>query len=133
MRFCFVHSLLSGRHIYYQEAMPKKQIDNIFAEYVLPAANEELRNFTKRFKVKMMEQVVASIEYALQNNLPLIEIFQFKNSDFVITIAKKDYLINLDHIFKYYIEKEKYELCTRVTMLQKLLKERSEINEKQKC
>ena len=113
--------------------MAKKQIDNIFTQYVLPATNDELRNFTKQFKVNMMEQVVASIEYALQNSLPLIEIFQFKNSDFVITIAEKDYLINLDPIFKYYLEREKYELCPRVTRLQKILKERSELHEKQKC
>ena len=113
--------------------MLKKQIDNIFSEYVLPGTNDELRNFSKRFKVSMMEQVVSSIEFALKNNLSLMEIFQFKNSDFVITIAEKDYLTNLDHIYKFYLEKEKYELCVRVARLQKLLQEKSAKNEKQEC
>lgn len=80
-----------------------------------------------------MEQIVSSVEYALLNNLSLIEIFQFRNSDFVITLSEKDYLTNIDHIYNYYLTSEKYELCDRVVRLQKLLKEKSETHEKQKC
>lgn len=112
--------------------MDIKQIDNIFTEYVLPSSNDALRNFARRSKVDMMEQIVSSIEYALENDIHLIEIFQFKNSDFVITLSEKDYLTNIDHIFQYYLDTEKYELCERVARLQKLLKEKSETHEKEK-
>jgi len=92
--------------------------------YVLPSDNTELKSFTKKFKSDMMEQVVGSIEFAVENDLPLIEVFQFKNSDFVITLSEKDYLTNLDNIYSYYIEKEKYEYCPRLIKLRKTIMER---------
>lgn len=103
-------------------AVPKK--NSIPAVYVLPSDNTDLQSFSKKFKLDMMEQVVSIIEFALTNELPLIEVFQFKNSDFVITLSEKDYLTNLDNIYSYYLNNEIYEHCTRVARLQKLLKER---------
>lgn len=99
----------------------KKKIENPVSQYILPSENAELEFFIKQFKVEMMEQVVSSIEHAIKNQLPLIEIFQFKNSDFVITVSDKDYLPNLDNIFNYYMSHEVYEHCPRVIELQKTL------------
>ena len=73
----------------------------------------------------MMEQVVGIIEFAIEKNLPMIEVFQFKNSDFVITLSEKDYLTNLDNIYAYYMQKEAYEHCARVVRLRKTLQEKS--------
>ena len=83
----------------------------------------------------MMEHVVDSIERAVKENLPLVEVFQFKNSDFVITLSDKDYLTNLENIFAYYLECERYEHCDRLVRLQKTLKEKSDNNtdEKETC
>ncbi len=95
--------------------------------YVLPSDNKDLQSFSQKFKVDMMEQVVGIIEFAVENSLPLIEVFQFKNSDFVITLSEKDYLTNLENIYSYYMKNEKYEHCSRVVRLQKTLKEKSVI------
>ena len=103
----------------------KKKITNPFVEYILPSENIELQSFIKKFKIEMMEQVVASIEHAIKNQLPLIEVFQFKNSDFVITLSEKDYLTNLENIFSYYMQQETYEYCPRVLRLQTTIKEKS--------
>lgn len=73
----------------------------------------------------MMEQVVEIIEFAITHQLPFIEVFQFKNSDFVITLSEKDYLTNLDNVFAYYMEKEAYEYCPRVVRLRETLKQTS--------
>jgi hypothetical protein len=105
--------------------MAKKKINNSPPQYVLPSDNKELESFTKTFKPDMMEQVVGSIEFAVKNELPLIEVFQFKNSDFVITLSEKDYLTNLDNIYSYYMEEEIYEYCSRVIRLRKSLMEHS--------
>jgi len=113
--------------------MAKKKINNLLTQYILPTNNEELSFFVKSYKVDMMEQIVSSIEIALQNDLSLVEVFQFKNSDFVITLSKKDYLVNLDNIFNYYMQCEAYEHCPRIIRLQNILKEQSDSNEKQKC
>lgn len=90
--------------------------------YVLPSENEELLFFSKKFKIDMMENVVLKIEFAVEHRLPFVEVFQFKNSDFVITLQKTDYLNNLANIYKYFIEKEVYEYCSRIIQLQKIIK-----------
>lgn len=98
--------------------------------YVLPSANEELEIFVNKYRVDMMEQVVSAIEYALENKLSMIEIFQFKNSHFVVTISEREFDSNLENIYKTYMEDEVYELCPRVIRLRELLKRTN--NEKQK-
>jgi len=92
--------------------------------YILPSNNDEMRKFITKFKVDMMKNVVLSIEFAAKNNLPLVEVFQFKNSDFVITIGEKDYISNVDNIFNYFIENELYENCDKIVKLQSILKKR---------
>lgn len=96
--------------------------------YILPSDNKDLQSFSQKFKVDMMEQVVGMIEFAVDNDLPLVEIFQFKNSDFVITLSEKDYLPNIENIYAYYMKNENYEHCSRVVRLQKTLKEKSTLH-----
>lgn len=106
-----------------------QNIDNY--PYVLPSNKDELRIFIEKYKVDMMEQVVSSIELAVRYKLPIIEIFQFKDSNFVVTMSPKEFDINLEHIYKFYLQTEKYELCKRiVTLRQKLGK--NNLNEKKK-
>ena len=114
--------------------MVKKNNIKATEVYILPSKDDELRSFSQHYKVDMMEQVVNSIEVAVSNKFPAIEIFQFKNSDFVITLLAKDFLSNLDNIYDYYMSHEVYEFCPRVIQLQKTLKETSINNtdEKQK-
>lgn len=109
--------------------------NNLFEKYILPSKYSELEIFSKQYKPEMMEHVLNSIENAVKHDLPLIEVFQFKNSDFIITLSDKDYLTNLTNIFSYFLTTEKYEYCDRLVRLQKTLKEKSQnINdEKEKC
>lgn len=74
----------------------------------------------------MMEHVLDSIECAVIQKLPIVEVFQFKNSGFVITLSDEDYLTNLDNLYIYFLEHEKYENCERLIRLQKTIKEKSE-------
>ncbi len=98
--------------------------------YVLPSSNQELQIFVDKYKVDMMEQVVSSIEFALKHNLPLIEVFQFKDSKFVVTISPKEFDVNLEAIYNFYLKSEHYELCGRVVKLRNKLK--AQLNEKTK-
>jgi len=98
--------------------------------YVLPADNKELQAFVDKYKVDMTEQVVSSIEFAINHKLPIIEVFQFKDSKFVVTVCPKEFDINLEAIYKYYLETEQYELCGRVAKLRNKLK--AQLNEKKK-
>lgn len=98
--------------------------------YVLPSDNKELQTFIDKYKVDMTEQVVSSIEFAIKNKLPIIEIFQFKDSKFVVTVSPKEFDINLEAIYKFYLDSEHYELCDRVVKLREKLNKN--LNEKKK-
>ena len=98
--------------------------------YLLPSPNDEMRVFVGKFKVDMMEHVVSSIKFAVENKLPIVEVFQFRNSPFVITIAEKEFGINLEHINQFYKEHEIYELCPRVEALREILKVKTDEKEK---
>jgi len=104
--------------------MPKKA--SKYKIYVLPSNFDEMERFIDSHKIEMTEQVVSSIEYALNKKLSFVEVFSFKNSDFVITIPIESFRENLKNVFNYYIDTENYELCVRIksieTMLEKALK-----------
>ena len=107
----------------------KNKNKNIEAEiYILPSNNDEMRNFTSKFKVDMMEHVVSNIKFAVENKLSLVEVFQFKGTPFVVTINKSEFIPNLSHIHKFYVDNELFELCKRVEVLCETLKQ----NEKEK-
>lgn len=98
--------------------------------YILPSPNDEMRVFVSKFKVDMMEHVVSSIKFAIENKLPIVEVFQFKNSPFVITLNEREFGINLEHISKYYTDNQIFELCPRVEALRQLLKVKTDEKEK---
>jgi len=104
--------------------MPKKA--SKYKIYVLPSNFDEMERFIDSHKIEMTEQVVSSIEYALNKKLSFVEVFSFKNSDFVITIPIESFRENLKNVFNYYIDTENYELCVRIksieTLLEKALK-----------
>lgn len=105
--------------------MPRKKttkptVDGVLME--LPSDNNILEAYIKRNKIDLTEKTLSSIEYAINNKLPFIEVFGFENSDFIIIVSEKEYLINVDNIYELYLEMEKYELCPRVIKLQNLLK-----------
>ena len=94
--------------------------------YVLPSPTDEMRKFVSKFKVDMMEHVVSSIKFAVEHKLPMVEVFQFKNSPFVVTINEKEFMPNLSHIRQYYVEHEMYELCPKVEALCETIKKKNE-------
>lgn len=100
--------------------------------YVLPSSSEEMTIFVGKFKIDMMEHVVNSIKFAVENKMDLVEVFQFKNSKFVVTIAEKEFESNLENINKYYVDKQMYELCSRVEQLRNILKKKNDEKEKSK-
>jgi hypothetical protein len=97
--------------------------------YILPSINDEMRAFVNKFKIDMMEHVVSSIKFAVEHKRSIIEVFQFKNSPYVVTIAEHEFDANLEYIYKFYKDKEFYELCPRIEQLQKLLKKKNDKKE----
>ncbi len=98
--------------------------------YLLPSPSEDMRTFTTKFRIDMMEHVVASIKFAVENKLPVVEVFQFTNSPFVVTIGESEFASNLENINKFYMKNEMYELCPKVEQLQSILKKKNDEKEK---
>ncbi len=96
----------------------------------LPSDNTEMEKFIIKNKTYLTEQALSSIEFGIKYNLPFVEVFKFNDSDFVITVNKEDFLLNVDHIYNFYLETENYELCPRVVKLQTVLKNLN-LNEKE--
>lgn len=104
-----------------------KSVNIEFIPMSLPSDNRVLEKYIDENKLKLMENVIDSIEYAVSKNLPITEVFAFFNTDFIITINDYTFKDNVQQIYDYYIKNENYELCPRVVKLLTKLK-----NEKQK-
>jgi len=97
-------------------------ITSTYCPYIIPNEFNEMNEFIVKNKLVMTEKVASAVEYALDNDLNAIEVFKFKNSDFIITLHKPSFLENINHIYNYYIEIEQYELCPRIKSIQSKLK-----------
>lgn len=73
-----------------------------------------MEGFIKSDKLKLMDHIVSSIGYAVNNNLNVIEVFNFENSDFIVVLEYNSFESNLDNIYDYYISSEIYEKCGKV-------------------
>lgn len=85
--------------------------------YVLPSDLNEMEGFVQKNKTNLTEHVITAIEYAVDNSMETIQVFSFKDSDFLISISKDRFLQNVDNIYEEYLHLEKYELCGRITQL----------------
>ena len=98
--------------------MAKKILNVIYKSYLLPSDFSEMNSFIEKNKTTMTEQVVSSIEYAIEKKLEIVEVFRFKKSNFVITLSYETFRQNLQNVYDYYISTEKYELCARVKKIE---------------
>jgi hypothetical protein len=97
--------------------MPKKTYET----YVLPSNFNEMETHIIKNKTPMMEQVLSSINYALTKKLQFVEVFKFKESEFIVTLGFNGFKENIANIYEYYISTEQYELCNRVKKIEKKL------------
>lgn len=101
--------------------MAKKSLSVAYKPYTLPSDFSEMDIFIGKNKTIMTEQVVSSIEYALEKKIEIVEVFKFKKSNFVITLSHNTFKQNLENVYNYYISTEKYELCARVKKIEEKL------------
>ena len=87
----------------------------------LPSNFEEMEQYIEENRFMLMNHVINSIEYAHDNNIEYINVFDFKYSDFSITLSKETFIENIENIYDFYLENEKYELCTDIVNLKNKL------------
>ena len=101
---------------------PKKKKSNskviIKHEVVeLPSNNKEMESYVLANRLEINEKIIDNIEYALKNKLSGVEMFCFKNSNFVVVLHRKDFRESLQNIYDFSMNKEKFEMCIRIKKL----------------
>ena len=103
-----------------------------YSSLTLPSDYCQMESLIKINKIKLMEQVVSSICYAVENNLNAIEVFNFKDSDFIVVLDRNSFESNLNTIYNYYISSEVYERCGRVLNIKQQLNQKNEQEKRHK-
>jgi hypothetical protein len=83
----------------------------------LPSNNDAMEKYVLENRIEINSKIVEGIEYALENKLGGVELFSFKNSNFVVVLHRKDFKETLENIYEFSVSKEKFELCARIKKL----------------
>lgn len=81
---------------------------------ILPSDDEQLQAYIKNHRLVLLENVIESINHSIDKSLSVVEVFKFENSDFIVTLDRKNFLCNIKEIYDYCIENEHYELCNKI-------------------
>ena len=103
-----------------------------YSSLTLPFDYSQMESLIKVNKIKLMEQVVSSICYAVKNNLNAIEVFNFKDSDFIVVLVRDSFESNINSRYNYYISSETYEHCGRVLNIKQQLNQKNEQEKRHK-
>lgn len=83
----------------------------------LPSDNVSMEKFVERNRAEIARRIIDNIEYGVENRLGGVEMFCFKNSNFVVMVNRKDFKDNLQNILEYSLDSEQFELCERAKRL----------------
>lgn len=97
-----------------------------YSSLVLPSDFFEMEKLIKSNKIKLMDQIVSSIGYAITNNLQAVEVFNFEESDYIVVLDYTSFEENLENIYDFYISQELYENCSKILSLKQKLNKKHE-------
>lgn len=80
----------------------------------LPADNVGMEQYVEKNRDAINEKIVDNIEYALNKRLAVVELFCFKNSNYIVVLNRKDFKESLEHIYDVSLRQENFELCGKV-------------------
>lgn len=80
----------------------------------LPSDNDEMEKYIEENRVDINKKMVDNIDYAINKRLGTVEVFCFKNSNFIVLMNRKDFKENLDNIFEFSLENEQFEVCVKI-------------------
>ena len=77
-----------------------------------------LKDFeAKAKKPVMMKSLVLNIADGIEDNLESVNVAEIKNHDIIISVPKTEWKGGLENAMDYYIEREEYEICSRIKKL----------------
>jgi hypothetical protein len=79
----------------------------------LPSTNAEMEKYLDLHRHEINSRVLNNIEYAIKMRLPAVEVFTFKNSNFVVMMNRKDFKENIENIIEFSLKNQDYEVCNQ--------------------
>lgn len=92
-----------------------------FCAKILPSEFKKLEDYVVKNKSILTEQIVDSISHAIEKKMTSVEVFNFRNTDYIIVVGIETFDENLKNIYDYYINTEQYEFCKRIVEVQQKL------------
>ena len=71
----------------------------------------------KAKKPLMMKTLVSNIADGIKDNLESVNVAEIKNHDIIISVSKDEWKPGLEKAMNYYIEREEYEVCSKIKKL----------------
>ena len=75
----------------------------------------------KAKKPTMMKRLVLNIADGIEYELESVYIAEIKNHDVIISVPKTEWKAGLENAMEYYIEREEYEICSKIKKIIKRL------------
>ena len=113
-----------------KKTQPKTKSNSAHIRYQvleLPSNSADMERFVEENRTRINEKIVDTIDYAIRKKLGVVELFCFKNSRFVVVLNQRDYMENLNNIFKYSLDNEQFEVCEKVKKIRDKLEKISHI------
>lgn len=79
----------------------------------LPSDNTEMEKYLDANRLEINSKMVDNISYAIKHKMAAIEVFSFKNSNFVVIMNRRDFKENLQNIFNFSMKRDDYETCIK--------------------
>ena len=77
-----------------------------------------LKDFeAKAKKPIMMKSLVSNIAKGVKDNLNSVNVAEIKNTDIILSVPKSEWKGGLENAMEYYIQREEYEICSKIKNL----------------
>ena len=94
-----------------------KKVKEKYAVIELPADNAGMEEYVEKNRDEINARIVENIEYAINKRLSGVELFCFKDSNFVVVLNRPHFQESLKAIYEFSLDHEKFEVCEKAKKL----------------
>ncbi len=98
-----------------------KKRNKVPVVFELPVDSIDMEDCIEKNRDEINDILIDSFEYAMKKNFDGIEVFSFKNSNYVVVVNRKDFRENLENIIDYSLRNEKFETCEKAKKVIELI------------
>ena len=80
-----------------------------------------MEKYLEIHRKEINRRVVENIDYGIKMRLNAVEIFSFKNSNFVVLMNRKDFKENLQNIIDFSLKNQDFDVCKKAKMVMQKL------------